>query len=71
MNTKTLIQKDKCTPMFTAALLKIDQIRKKPKCPSRDLVCVCACMCVYVCVYTHIHTYKHHGILLNDKKKKE
>ena len=31
--TKTLIQKDICTPMFTAALIIISKIQKKPKCP--------------------------------------
>ena len=33
---KTLIQKDTCTPMFTAALFTIDKTRKQPKCPSTD-----------------------------------
>ena len=33
---KTLIQKDTCTPMFTAALFIIVKIRKQPKCPSTD-----------------------------------
>jgi len=31
---KTLIQKDICTPMFTAAPLIVAKIRKQPKCPS-------------------------------------
>ena len=30
--TKTLIQKDTCTPMFIAALFKIAKIWKQPKC---------------------------------------
>ena len=30
---KTLIQKDTCTPMFTAALFTIAKIRKQPKRP--------------------------------------
>ena len=34
--TKMLIQKDICTPMFTAALLTIARTLKKPKCPSTD-----------------------------------
>ena len=34
--TKTLIQKDTRTPMFTAALRTIAKIQKKPKCPSID-----------------------------------
>lgn len=33
---KTLIQKDTCTPMFTAALFIIVKIWKQPKCPSTD-----------------------------------
>ena len=33
---KTLIQKDTCTPMFTAALFTIAKTRKQPKCPSTD-----------------------------------
>ena len=33
---KTLIQKDKCTPMFTAALFTIAKIWKQPKCPLTD-----------------------------------
>ena len=33
---KTLIRKDICTPMFTAALFTIEQLWKQPKCPSID-----------------------------------
>ena len=33
---KTKIQKDTCTPMFTAALFTIARSRKQPKCPSTD-----------------------------------
>ena len=35
-STKTLIQKDICTPMFTAALYAIARIWKQPKCLSVD-----------------------------------
>ena len=35
-NTKKLIQKDTCTPMFTAALFTIAKIWKQPECPSAD-----------------------------------
>ena len=31
---KTIIQKDTCTPMFTAALFTIAKTWKQPKCPS-------------------------------------
>ena len=35
-NTKTLIQKDKCSPVFTAVLFTITKIQKPPKCPLKD-----------------------------------
>ena len=33
---KTIIQKDICSPMFTAALFTIARTRKQPKCPSTE-----------------------------------
>ena len=33
---KTIIQKDICTPMFTAALFTIGKTWKQPKCPLTD-----------------------------------
>ena len=33
---KTLIQKDTCTPMFTATLFTVAKIWKQPKCPSTE-----------------------------------
>ena len=33
---KTIIQKDTCTPMFTAALFTIARTWKQPKCPPRE-----------------------------------
>ena len=33
---KTIIQKESCTPMFTAALFTIARTWKQPKCPSTD-----------------------------------
>ena len=33
---KTIIEKDTCTPMFTAALFTIARSWKQPKCPSTD-----------------------------------
>ena len=33
---KTIIQKDTCTPMFTAALFTIAKIWKQSKCPLTD-----------------------------------
>ena len=35
-NTKTLTQRDTCTPMFIATLFTIAKIWKQPKCPSTD-----------------------------------
>ena len=34
--TKTIIQKDACTPMFIVALFTIAKIQKQTKCPSTD-----------------------------------
>ena len=33
---KTIIQKDTCAPVFTAALFTIARTWKQPKCPSKD-----------------------------------
>ena len=33
---KTIVQKDKCTPVFIAALFTITRFWKQPKCPSKD-----------------------------------
>ena len=33
---KNMVQKDTCTPMFTAALFTIPKTWKQPKCPSAD-----------------------------------
>ena len=35
-NTTSQTQKDRCTPMFIAALFTIAKIWKQPKCPSVD-----------------------------------
>ena len=35
-DTKILIQRDTCTPMFIAALATIGKLGKEPKCPSTD-----------------------------------
>ena len=48
--TKTLIQKDTCTPMFTAALFTIAKIWNE---------WIKKMWCVYVCVYIYIHTHTH------------
>ena len=33
---KTIIQKDTCTPVFTAALFTVARTWKQPKCPSAE-----------------------------------
>ena len=35
-NPQTLIRKNLCTSMFTAALFTVGKIQKQPKCPSVD-----------------------------------
>ena len=49
---KTIIRKDKCTPMFTAALFTIAKTQKQPKCPLTD-------ECIKKMWYTHTHTHTH------------
>ena len=54
--TKTLIQKDTCTPMFMAALLTIAKIWKQPKCPLMDGYIRCD---IHTHTHTHIHIHTH------------
>ena len=61
---KTIIRKDKCTPMFTAALFTIAKTQKQPKCPLTD-----ECIKKMWYTHTHTHTHTHTGILLNHKKE--
>ena len=60
--SKTLIGKDTCTPMFTAALFTLAKVWKQSKCPSTE-------KWIQKMWYTHIHT--HNGISLSRKKKNE
>ena len=53
-DTKMLIRRGTCTPMFKEALSMIAKLWKEPKCPSTDEwikkiwgVCVCVCVCVW------------------------
>ena len=62
--TKTLIQKDTCTPVFIAALFTITKTWKQPKCPSTD-----ERIKKMWCVYTYTHTHTQNGILLNHKEE--
>ena len=60
---RTIIKKNTCTPMFTAALFTTAKTQKQPKCPSirwidkEDLV------------RTHTHTHTHTRILLKPLKR--
>ena len=60
--TKTLIQKDTCTPMFIAALFTIAKIWKQPKSPSTD-EWIKKMWGVYVYIYTHTPIYKQWNII--------
>ena len=52
--TKTLVQKDMCTPTFIAALFTIAKIWKQPKFPSTDEWIK---KMWYIYIYTHTHTH--------------
>ena len=54
---KTLIWKDTCTPIFTAALFTITKIWKQLKCTSTDEWIKKMCVCV--CIYIYIHTMNY------------
>ena len=63
--TKTLIQKDICTPMFNEELFTIARIWKQPKCPS---LYECIKKLWYIYIYIHTHTYIYNVILLSHKR---
>ena len=52
--TKTLIQKDTCTPIFTAALFTIAKTWKQPKCPSTDK---------WIKKMWYIHTMEYYSVI--------
>ena len=54
---KTIIRKDACTPVFTAALFTIAKTWKQPKCPSTE---------EWIKKMWYIYT---NGILLSHKKE--
>ena len=60
ISEKTLIGKDTCIPMFTAALFTIAKTWKQAKCPSTDEWTKKMC---YTLIYTH------NGILFRHKKE--
>ena len=51
---KAIIQKDTCTPMFTAALFTISRTWKQPKCPSTD---------EWIEKMWHIHTVEYYSAI--------
>ena len=55
---KTLIQKDICTPMFTAVLITILKISKEPKCPSVN---------EWIKKWWYVYTTKYYLALKNNK----
>ena len=59
---KTLIQKDKCTPMFTAALFTIAKTWKQPKCTSTD-------EWIKKMYFIHTHTHTHTQWNVSHKKR--
>ena len=48
---KTLIQKDTCPPMFTAALFTIAKTWKQPNCPSTDEWIKKMWLYIYIYIY--------------------
>ena len=59
--TKTLIQKDTCTPVFIAALFTIAKIWKQPECPSTD-----EWIKKMWCIYTQWNTVEYSAIKKNE-----
>ena len=55
---KTLIQKDACTPMFTAALFTIVKTWKQPKYPLTDEL-----IKIYIYIHTHTHTMEYYSAI--------
>ena len=60
-NMKTLIRKDICTPMFTAALFPIARTWRQPKCPSTE-EWIKKMWCIYTMEY--YSTIKENEIML-------
>ena len=61
---KTIIQKDTCFPMFTAALLIIAKTWKQPKCsPKEEQTKNMWSVCIYTYIYTYIHIMKYYSAI--------
>ena len=55
---KTIIQKESCTTMFTAALFTKARTRKQPKCPSTD---------EWIKKMWHIYTMEYYSAIKRNK----
>ena len=55
---KTIIQKESCTTMFTAALFTVARTRKQPKCPSTD---------EWIRKMWHIYTTEYYSAIKRNK----
>ena len=66
---KTLILKDRCTPMFIAGLFIILRTWEPPRCPSTDEWIKMQWIKMQWIKYTHTHTHTHNGVLLSHKKQ--
>ena len=62
MNTKTLIRREICTPMFIAAFFTIAKIWKQPRCPSIG-------EWINEWIKKMCHIYIYNGILLSHKRE--
>ena len=60
IQTKTIIQKDTCTQMFTAALFTIAKRWKQSKCPLTDEQIK---MYTRTHAHTHIHTLEYYSAI--------
>ena len=58
---KTMVQKDTCTPIFTAALLTIAKTWKQPKCLLAD-----KCIKMWY-IHTHTHTEEYYSAIKNSE----
>ena len=59
---KTIIQKEKCTPIFTAALFTIAKTQKQPQYPLTEDYRRYG---IYIYIHTHIHIYTHTNIYIH------
>ena len=71
-DTKMLIQRGTCTPMFTEVLPTIAKVWKEPKCPLTDewikkIWCISISISIYLYIFLYIYIYI--GILLGDQKR--